>query len=258
MAGRVCRPLALALLPTLLLTQGATAEQVDLYSATVIVTGRDNLAERARGIREALPLVLTKLTVDREIAARAVADGLADKAETSVESLAYLDRKEGIQISDEQGTRERSFELTVRFDPAKVNGIVESLGSAVWTGDRPKIMVALLIDDGASTYLVTSTSERGWGQRLALEDEAKALALPIALPGAVPAAESLDSAIAKAGEGAAARLEGRMTMTKSGYWNTGWRFAANGIDERFATDGVTFDAAIAGALLRSAKALAKR
>ena len=256
--GRLRRPLMLAVLPALLLSQAAFAAQPDLYSATVIVTGRDNLAERARGIREALPLVLTKLTVDDETAERAVAEGIDGSAETAVERFDYLDRKEGIQISDEQGTRERSFELTVRFDPEKVDAMVEELGGSVWTGERPQITVALVIDDGVSAYLLTRTSEKGWGQRLALEDESKALAVPVALPAEVPAAETLDAALAKVGVGAPARLEGHMAITPSGYWNTAWRFTAIGSDERFATEGVTFDAAIAEALRHSAKTLAKR
>jgi len=257
-AGAALHRRMLVVLPFVLVSGGALAAQPDLYSATVIVTGRDNLAERARGIREALPLVLTKLTVDAEIAERAAAERIVDQADAAVERFDYLDRKEGIQISDEQGTRERSFELTVHFDPRKVDAMVAKLGGQVWTSERPEVAVALLVDDGSATYLVTQTSERGWGQRLALEDASKALALPVALPTEAPAVETPVAAAAKVGADAAARLEGHMTITPAGYWDTDWQFRAAGAQTDFATDGVTFDAAIGEALRRSAKALAKR
>lgn len=244
-AGGRFRPLALAVLPAVFMSQIAVAASPDLYAATVVVTGRDNLAERARGIREALPLVLTKLTADDQIAKRAVSQAIVENAEAAVERIEYVDRKEGVQISDEQGTRERSFGLTVRFDPDKVDAIVEDLGGVVWAGERPRLAVALTIDDGMSTYLLTRSSEKGWGQRLAFEDAAQALALPIALPGEAPAADT------------APRLEGNMRITAAGYWNTDWRFRSGDTDERFATNGVTFDAAIGEALRHSAKALAK-
>lgn len=243
---------AFALVPASLLLFNcyAAAAQPDLYSATVIVTGRDNLAERSRGIREALPLVLLKLTVDESLVERATAQGLADAAETLVERLDYLDRKEGIQISDEQGTRERSFELTVHFDEAKIDSIVERLGGIAWTDERPRIDLALRVDDGVSTYLVTRLSEKGYGQRLAIEDEAEALALPVVLPEADSATE--------ARQPSSVQLDGHMTITAAGYWNTAWRLRGEELDERFNSTETTFDAAIGEALRRSAKTLAKR
>lgn len=236
--------------PAALLVASSTtfANATDLYSATVIVTGCDNLAERSRGIREALPLVLSKLTADPELARLAVEKGLSVDAETLVEKLAYADRKEGVQISDEQGTRERSFELTVSFDAVRIGEIVEELGGSAWTGERPQIGVALRVDDGSSAYLLTRSSEKGYGQRLALQDEAAALALPVTLPETGEAAD-LASPV---------RLAGEMTITPAGYWDTRWRLEAEGLDESFGFDDTTFDAAIGGALRHSAKLLAKR
>lgn len=237
--------MAFGIVPALLLAPAAAAP-ADLYSATMIVTGRDNLAERARGIQAAFPLVLTKVRADAEVGDRAVAEGLSRQAEALVSRLDYVDRKEGIQISDEQGTRERSFELTVHFDPRRIDGIVTGLGGEPWMGPRPQVAVTLVVRDGVSEYLLTGASDRGYGQRLALRDGADALGMPIALPDTDGAA------------GSPVRLEGRMEMTPAGYWNTGWHLAAAGLDERFTFENTTFDAAISGALRRSAKALAKR
>ncbi|MBP0439303.1 DUF2066 domain-containing protein [Tianweitania sediminis] len=237
----------------------ASAATVDLHAATVIVTGRSNLAERTRGIREALPLVITRLSADSAVGQRAIEQGLQDQAETLVRDLEYRDRKEGIQISDEQGTRDRSFELTVHFDPAAIDAMVAQLGGTVWSGERPEVAVALIIDDSVSRFLLTEGSDRGYGQRLALNDVSEALALPVVLPKA-----SGDPVDAQAAQEAAlsefpVKLAGEMTVTSAGYWNTDWRLEApDGVAERFATSETTFDVAIEEALRRSAKLLANR
>ena len=234
-----------ALIAAVFAAAPALAQQTDLYSATVIVTGRDNLAERERGIREALPLVLSKVSADPDVADRAAAAELDDETEAMVVGYDYRDRKEGIQISDEQGTRERSFEFTVRFEKPAVDATLAKLGAAPWPEPRPAIAVALTVDDGGSSYLLGRNSEKGYGQRAAFDDESGKLGLDVRLPGDPEAAD-------------AALLEGAMTVTPKGYWAPEWRIAANGANERFTLPETTFDEAIAGALGRSAKTLAKR
>lgn len=245
-------------IPAMLLAGDAWAAQPDLYSAVAIVTGKDNLPERARGIREALPLVLAKVTADAEVAVRAVSEGLVAQAEALVVGLDYRDRKEGIQISDEQGTRDRSFELTVHFDPEGIDAMLSELGAEPWRGERPEIGVALVVSDGVAEYLVTRNSDRGYGQRLAIGDEAKALGLPVVLPDDVPEGATVSEQLARIALDSPVRLQGRMEMTPAGYWNTGWQLTAAGIDDRFTFQNTTFDEAIARALSRSAKRLAKR
>lgn len=160
----------------------ARADNDGLYAVTVIVTGRDNLAERSRGVREALPLVLTKVSVDANVAGRATEQGLIDDPESFVVDFDYRDRKEGIQISDEQGTRDRSFELTVRFDPEMVDAVIRELSARPWHGPRPEIGIELTINDWTSRYRLTQVAEKGYGQRMALTDKAKALGLSVRIP----------------------------------------------------------------------------
>lgn len=219
----------------------------DIYAATVIVTGRDNVAERARGIREALPLVLTKVSLDREAPLLAAEDGLLEDPERLVSEYAYRDRKEGIQISDEQGTRERSFEFTVRFHAHKIDALLMEVGVMPYHGQRPEIGVALTIEDGVSRYLLTQNSEQGYGQRLAFADTAKASGLPIRLPAGED--DNLDTPV---------RLGGTMTLTASGYWETEWQAGGPGGDERFALEATTFDVAIREALYRTVAVFGER
>ena len=239
------RPRHVLMLLAVPLATPADASGGDLYSATVIVTGRDNLAERERGIRAALPLVLAKVSADPAIGDRASAAELSDEAGAMVVGYDYRDRKEGIQIADEQGTRERSFEFTVRFDPPAIDGILADLGATPWPEPRPALAVSLTIDDGASSYLLARNSEKGYGQRAAFDDESEKLGLDVRLPGD---AEAIG----------AATLEGHMAVTPQGYWGTEWRIAAAGVDEHFELPPTTFDDSIAAALGRSAKKLAKR
>lgn len=260
-AGRLCGRIALTALAGSLAAPMAfdaahAYEEPGLYSAVVVVTGEDNLEERARGIREALPLVLTKLTVDGALAQHAVENGMTEDAATLVDSFSYHDRKEGVQISDEQGTRERSFELTVTFDRRKIDAMVASLGGKVWTSKRPRVGIVLMIDDGASAYVLTQTSERGYGQRWAMEDAADALALPLDLP-AASTGETAESALPALLPNTPLRLEGRMKVTPEGYWDTHWHLTGLSVDERFASAGVTFDTAIEEALRQSARVLSK-
>lgn len=238
---------AAVLLAAVLAALPARAQPEDLYAVTVIVTGRDNLDERARGIREALPLVLTKVGADVGAAERAATGGLIDRAEEFVAGFDYRDRKEGIQISDEQGTRDRSFEFTVRFDPQRVDAALRDLGVRPWRGPRPAIGVALTVEDGVSRYLLTQESQKGYGQRAALADKAAALGLSVHLP------RSADTALDQP-----VRLEGLMSVTATGHWDTHWQVTGDGVAERFAFSGTTFDVAIRDALRASAGALARR
>jgi hypothetical protein len=237
----------------------AEAALADLYSAVVVVTGRDNLAERERGVREALPKALVRVSGDSGAADRAAMADVLGTAGAMVTGLDYLDRKAGIQISDEQGTRERSFELTVHFDPARVDATLTGLGMRPWHGPRPEVAVALLIDNGHATWLLTRTSDLGYGQRLVVEDVSRELALPARLPeragGGDPEAD-LSAALRTA----PLRLEWRMTATPDGYWTAIWQLSGRTgvaqVKADFAFDHVTFDIAIGDALRATARHLA--
>jgi hypothetical protein len=232
---------ALALLAT-----PANAEEIErLYRASAIVTGQDNLPERARGTREAMAAVLAKVSADAEVAKHAAA-ALAD-AESYVVSRSYRDRKAGVQISDEQGTRERSFVLEVAFDRVRIDALLRSLGREPWTGKRPALRVELRVTDAAATYLVTQTSERGWGHREAIRAIGEKAGLPVVLP----------QVEASAAPGADNLLSGNMTMTRDGYWVTEWRLSAAGSSTQWTVPATTFDRAIAQGVWTAARRLAQ-
>ena len=188
--------------------------------------------------------VLAKVSADPEVADDAAA-ALAD-AESYVVSRRYTDRKAGVQISDEQGTRDRSFVLDVAFDPDRIDALLRSLGREPWRGTRPSLLVKLRVMDSVETYLVTETSERGWGHREAIRSAGDDAGLPVVLP--------YDPSSLEEAEGL---LSGGMTMTGEGYWITEWRLRAAGATFSWTVPATTFDRAIDHGVWTAARYLRK-
>ncbi|MEQ8813223.1 MAG: DUF2066 domain-containing protein [Thalassobaculum sp.] len=261
--------LALAWFLALAAVAPARAEMVsDLMRGEAIVTGRDNPEERARGIRIALTQVLIKTCGDDRIAAHPQLPNLLAEAEAHVVGLEYEDRKAGIPIADEQGTRDRSFHLRVEFRPEGVHALLDRLGQAPWDADRPRLLVVLSVVDGTGQYLLGSESARGDGQRETLEYDAyrRGLALVVPKMDNVEAMALSHAEVAEAHGGALgalassyaadAVLAGTMAMTAQGYWSTDWTLLADGMPERWHVPDTTFDRAIALGLGESARVLA--
>lgn len=247
----------------------ARAEVVpDLLRGEVIVTGRDDLEERSRGIRLALTQVLIKLGGDDRVAEHPrLTDALAG-AESHVRTIEYEDRKAGVQVSDEQGTRDRSFHLRVEFDRDRVHAILDSLGLRPWHEDRPRLLVVLSVVDHVGQFVVGSEAERGAGHRETLVLDARRRGLALVMP-KMDAVETMALSHGEVAEahggalGALARsyvadavLAGTMEITGAGFWNTGWTLLGGGMPVRWRVPGATFDRAIAYGLGQSARELA--
>lgn len=261
--------LVLALVIALLATVQARAEVVtDLCRGEAIITGRDNLDERARGLRLALLQVLVKVSGDDRIGEHPMLAPILAEAEAYVASYEYEDRKKGIQISDEQGTRDRSFHFRVDFNREAIDGILARLGLGPWREDRPRLLVALAVNDHGGPFIVGTEVGRGVGQRETLLLDARRRGIPLVLPKmdsveilAVSHREisgvsgSAVGALAAA-YGADAALVGTMSMTSDGYWDTEWTLLADDMPKQWSVSGATFDRAIADGLGRTARVLA--
>src|SRR3546814_10457507 len=70
----------------------------------------------------ALVQVLVKACGDDRVADHPWLPAILANAGSYALGYEYEDRKKGIQISDEQGTRDRSFHFRVDFDPEAVDG----------------------------------------------------------------------------------------------------------------------------------------
>lgn len=266
------RALVMPLLLFLLAVGGSAwaAVVADLYRGEAIVTGQENLAERQRGVHEALVEAVVKVSGDARLAGDPrLAPALAE-AERFVAHFSYEDRLAKKKLMDEQGTRERSYILRVDFDPAAINGLLVGVGARPWTADRPRLLVLLLVQDSVGVYLLGEDSARGWGQREALADIARRRGLPVVLPRIADEDRNAGLAERAAGEradagttaraaalyDAAAVLRGSMRMRRDGLWDSRWMLAVPGGGESSQTEGTTFDRAIAAGLAGAARQLA--
>lgn len=238
----------------------AAANESELYRTTVFVTGRGE-AERLRGTGLAFQDVLVKVSGDPRLARDPRAAEMAKEASALVVSYDYRDRMQGLALHDEQGTRDRPYDLTVHFDPTKIDAALASLGSTPWTGPRPRLAVFLAIQDQQTRYVLAQDGARGLSQRQALAAVAAKRALPMALPTeALLEAERLtyDAVAAKAppalapaakAAGGDAALSGALVWTDSALgWNARWQMAAEGRDYRWGVSGVSFDDAFRNAV----------
>lgn len=249
----------------LALARAASADRVDgLYQGTAIVTGQENLEERARGLSEALARVLIKASGDARVGEDAARAGMLARAGDYAVSYAYQDRLAGKKLMDEQGTRERSYLLTVDFDPAKVDAALAALGRRPWGPERPRVLALFGIRDTVGAYVLGTESARGYGQRETLVAWAAKRGVPLVLPrmdeaerarlsfADLAAGESVPLARLKEEWRAPALLAGTMTLGTDGLWTTTVRLDHAGTTTRWSEPPASFDRAFAAIVDRAA------
>ncbi|WGF89485.1 DUF2066 domain-containing protein [Marinivivus vitaminiproducens] len=246
---------------------GAGADRPDPYSAVVGVTGRDNRPERERGIGEAFTEVMVKVTGDRTILAHPRFGQVRAAAEDAVRDLRYRDRKEGVQVSDEQGTRDRSFELTVVFEPIAIDNVARALDAEPWTGERPTVRVLLGVTDSMRSYVLASDTEPGYGQREIFRTLSQRRGIDLAIPTASELGEAgldneavatlVETARQPARDVAGPFLTGVMVMDATGFWTTRWRLVDRDTVLDWQDPPTTFDRGIADAVDRTIRHLAR-
>jgi hypothetical protein len=170
-------------------TGAMAATGADLYRTKVTVTGQGE-ANRMVGFATGLEDVLIKasgaqkLSGDRRLAA------YKSKAKNLVTAFSYRDQFFGKPIRDEQGTRDRPFDLTVDFDEGKIDDILKALGFKPWLSHRPSLAVFVEMEQGAKTYIVTTDGTQSDLQRDALLAAADKRGMDIVLPGTAALAKA--------------------------------------------------------------------
>jgi uncharacterized protein len=157
--------------------------QSGLYSARTIITGQRD-ETRILGFLNALLDVAKKVSGDHTITAIQIESIAHGNVKLYVEAFHDRDRMEEIPIHDEQGTRDRSFELFVDFVPRKVNALLKVLGKQPWQDRRPKILVMLSVRNATGEYILVDDEDdaRGAEQRAAFINSAWQAGLPLILP----------------------------------------------------------------------------
>lgn len=232
----------------------------NLYEVVTIVTGQ-RAETREPGIRRCFVDMLQKVTGDHSLAGNDSVTALAADAGTFVTAIRYQDRLWKRPIHDEQGTRDRPFDLTVSFDPGKVDTALRALGRQPWTVGRPRVAAFVAVRQGALTYMVSTDGPHGYGQADAFTDAATKVGVPVTVPSlnALAAARLLYETLATADPaslenasaslGATAPLVGTMAFSDADFgWIVDWRFAWHGTVHRWQVKGVNFDAAFVNGL----------
>ncbi len=256
----------LASLSLLFMLAFGTGAANDLYRAQAIVTGQGE-ENRAFGVATALQEVLAKVSGDPRLVDDPRVAALAGQAGTWVAGFSYRDRMAGIPVHDEQGTRDRPYDLTVRFHPAKIDAALRSLGSQAWTDHRPRVALVLAVRNGSSAYLLAADGKRGRDLREALAAAARRFGMPVLLPdeaalamaGLNLAALLADpaglKAIAKSAGGEVALAGSLLWSDEALGWIAEWRLDSKGKIYRWQIAGVSFDAALRSAVGGTAQIL---
>jgi uncharacterized protein len=153
----------------------------ELYQGHAFVTGQRD-ETRIPGFERALVDVVKKITGDFGISPADVMKSIGGPVQDYVTAYHETDRMPDIPIHDEQGTRDRPFDLIVTFKPKDVHALVKRLGGEPWLGSRPHLLVLLNVTTDAGTYLLTEDADQGSDQREALQAAAWTAGLPIILP----------------------------------------------------------------------------
>jgi uncharacterized protein len=267
MSVRMRHGFAAILLTALLCAETRSARAADeLYEAQAIVTGQRE-PERLGAFPDCLEDVLVKISGDPHLIGDRRLAPLKAKAADFVSSFRYHDRMSGIPVHDEQGTRDRPYDLIVSFDAPKIDAALRSLGLEPWTGPRPRLAMFVGVQNGPVPYVVASDGERGLEQRLSLDAAAYKRGLPIVLPNSRMLAaagvrfdrlSAIDAerwnALGKDAGGDAALVGTLYWIAQEFGWRADWRLVFKG-DHRWRVRATTFDAAFRNAMEGSAAIL---
>jgi hypothetical protein len=222
-----------------------------LFQATALVTGTDT-RQRPLGFAETFTEVCVKLTGRPELRDDPRVKALAARAEAFAASYLYIDPRAGLLHHDDQGTYDRTHEMVVRYDPAKVEAALRELGVPVWRGARPVLVPVILVRSREpNAFLLTADAPRGAEMRGALVRVAASYGLGVRFPAeAEMAAMGVDTigfpaplVPPAAGE---VRVEGMLNFDLHalgwvGTWRTGaaaavrdWHISGVGYDQAFA------------------------
>lgn len=239
----------------------------DLYQARTIVTGQ-RIETRIPGLKLCLAEVLVRVSGDPRLMHHPALPGYQNSAEAPVSHLAYRDLYAFRPIKDEQGTRDRPYEMTVEYDPAKIDAILAAMGSKPWLGERPRLVVFLAVQHIASSFILTSTVDAGDLMRESFADSAWRYAMEVVIPSeallskAGLSVETLASQPLGRLAGLVDRAVGQTPLLGSLKWNhdllgwtAEWQIMAGTSEHRWGIGGVNFDAAFRSAVGGAAQIL---
>ena len=239
----------------------------NIYQSRAIVTG-EREETRLPVLGQCLKDAFKKVSGDPDIDRDPRVEAFARQAHAYVKAYSYRDRMEGIPIHDEQGTRDRPYDLTVDFHPEKIDELLQALGQKPWTARRPTIVVVLAVKYEARSYLLTSDADEGLDQRESFMAAAWLTGMPMTLPSTAAFEEAGMTAekLSTADPGELTRIAqasgGGIVLVGSIVWNNGmlgwkgdWQLNSDGGLHHWQIRNVNYDAAFRSAMRGAAQVL---
>jgi hypothetical protein len=240
--------------------EGDRAAASGVYEAEVPVNGQTE-TERNNGFARALALVLAKISGDRAATGR---PGVGQELRRAKEYVEGYDYRQDQGVSATGAPTFRTI-LVVRFDQAKVDGVIGALGLPIWPQPRPKPVLWLAIDDGKGPRLV------GLGQSNAARsvlDRAIERGYRLGLPSGNAAEQAAVGAIWRGDTGAIARISARYSppmqligklYRKGTGWKADWIFVDGGrVLSNWSTESADARTAMSGGADGAADAMIRR
>jgi uncharacterized protein len=234
----------------LLATAARAQDNPALYQATATVTGND-MRQRPLGFAECLKVVLVKVSGTPALHDDPAAAAVAEHADALVDSFSYVDPRAWFLHHDDQGTYDRSYELTVRFDPAKVDAALAALGAAPWRGLRPLLAPVIIVRRDETPYLLSAETPRGSVMRETIVRVASEYGVGVHFPTEDNLAAwgvTLTGFPAPLGTPDPSQLQitGSLNWSVQALgWVGTWRVRLNGVEHEWKISGVGFDHAFA-------------
>jgi uncharacterized protein len=260
--------IGISLTVTLICCGGTIATAADdLYRAQAIVTGQGE-ANRIVGFASCLEDVLIKVSGAQKLAGDRRLAAYKSNAKGLVRAFSYHDQMSGTPTRDEQGTRDRPYDLTVDFDETKIDDLLKALHIKPWPSHRPVLAVFVEMQQGPKSYMVTADADQAAIQRESLLAAAARRGMIVVLPSAAALAESNihgaelgTTTPSKFGsvatqQGGEVALIGRLVWDDRELgWATQWRIDWQNRTHRWRIRGVTFDEAFRRAIGGAAQIL---
>jgi hypothetical protein len=219
-----------------------------LYLATAVVTGTD-MRQRPLGFAECLTEVLVKVSGAPRLANDPAVTALAERADALVDSFSYVDPRAWILHHDDQGTYDRSYELTVRFNPAKIDAVLVGLGAPPWKGPRPLLTPVIIVRRDESPYLLSIDNPRAAVMRETIVRLASAYGVGVHFPSEDDLAAwgvGLIGPPAPLGGSQPGQLQVAGSLNwnvQAAGWIGTWRLRLDGVEHDWQISGVGFDRA---------------
>ncbi|HVZ21506.1 MAG TPA: DUF2066 domain-containing protein [Vicinamibacterales bacterium] len=213
-----------------------------LYQSMYVVSGKAP-ERRPVGFQEALRRLMVKVSGDRRLATDPVVEAMIAHAADYVVDFSYLDLKEGIKLSDEQGSYDRPHYLTVTFDKAKIDAALAELHRKVWA-DRPNLVVYLAVHrDPKPQFVPDTTDTRDDAMRISLGNASLLYSVPAAFPTpeAVAKYNPADPTTVTAAAGELPLIGTLNWSDKDLGWVADWTVTKDGKPVHWQIRGISFD-----------------